>query len=68
MDKEVMFAAAGFAVSPERLEVVNFTTAFDLQPYTFMYKRPSKVSRVTLIIDPFKPQVDNQHLVTYYTL
>lgn len=57
MDKEVMFAAAGFAVSTERLQVVNFTKSIDVQPYTFMYRRPTELSRAVLFIDPFKPIV-----------
>merc|ERR1719186_90166 len=45
MNKEVLFAAAGFAVSPERLQVVNFTESLDVQPYTFMYRRPQQLSK-----------------------
>ena len=57
VDKEVMLAAAAFAISHERMQVVNFTSAFDLQPYAFMYRRPKEVSRAVLFIDPFLPEV-----------
>jgi len=56
-NKEVMLAAAGFAVSDERVKVVNFTETIDMQPYTFMYKRPTELSRYLLFIDPFTPMV-----------
>lgn len=57
VDKEVMLAAAAFAISYERMEVVNFTSAIDLQPYAFMYRRPKEVSRAVLFVDPFTPTV-----------
>ena len=53
MDKEVFMAAAAFAVSLERNEVVNFSRPFDLQPYTFIFRRPTVVSRATMFMDPF---------------
>jgi len=56
-DKEVMLAAASFAVSDERQTVVNFTETIDMQPYTFMYRRPTELSRYLLFIDPFTPMV-----------
>ena len=56
-DKEVMLAAAAFAISYERMEAVNFTSAIDLQPYAFMYRRPKEVSRAVLFVDPFTPTV-----------
>ena len=57
IDKEVMLAAAAFAISYERMQVVNFTDAFDLQPYAFMYRRPKTLSRASMFIDPFMPEV-----------
>ena len=57
VDKEVMLAAAAFAISYERMQVVNFTSALDLQPYAFMYRRPKEVSRAVLFVDPFTPTV-----------
>ena len=38
-------------------EAVNFTVPLDLQPYTFMYRRPTTLSRAGLFIDPFTPLV-----------
>ena len=43
VDKEVVMAAAAFAISHERMQAVNFTSAIDLQPYAFMYRRPKEV-------------------------
>ena len=57
MDGEVMLAAAAFAVSHERQQVVNFSMPLDLQPYTFMYRRPTTLSRAVLFVDPFTPFV-----------
>eukprot|EP00092_Neocalanus_flemingeri_P000465 GFUD01000495.1.p1 GENE.GFUD01000495.1~~GFUD01000495.1.p1 ORF type:complete len:837 (+),score=225.49 GFUD01000495.1:88-2598(+) len=57
MDGEVMMAAAAFSISHERQQVVNFTMPLDLQPYTFMYRRPTELSRAVLFIDPFTPLV-----------
>lgn len=57
MDKEVMMAAAAFSISHERQQVVNFSMPLDLQPYTFMYRRPEAQSRAVLFIDPFTPLV-----------
>merc|ERR1719291_480962 len=57
VDREVMLGAAAFAISQERKEVVNFTSAIDLHPYAFMYRRPQALSRVQLFIDPFTPWV-----------
>ena len=36
---------------------MNFTVPLDLQPYTFMYRRPTTLSRAGLFIDPFTPLV-----------
>ena len=57
MDGDVVMAAAAFAVSHKRQQVVNFTMPIDLQPYTFMYRRPTTLSRAVLFIDPFTPLV-----------
>ena len=43
VDKEVVMAAAAFAISHERMQAVNFTSPIDLQPYAFMYRRPKEV-------------------------
>jgi hypothetical protein len=57
MRKEVMLAAASFAVDSSRMEVVNFTETIDVQPYTFMYRRPGYLTKYTLFIDPFTANV-----------
>jgi len=53
VDGDVMLAAAAFTVSRERLEAVNFSMSLDVQPYTFMYRRPKETSRALLFLDPF---------------
>ena len=57
VDKEVMLAADACANSYERMQVVNFTSALDLQPYASMYRRPKEVSLAVLFVDPFTPTV-----------
>ena len=57
VDKEVVVAAAAFAISHDRRQAVNFSSALDLQPYAFMYRRPKEVSRMFLFIKPFAPLV-----------
>ena len=57
IDSEVLIAAASFAVSQERQQVVNFTSSIDLQPYSFLYIRPKEISRAGIFIKPFTPFV-----------
>ena len=57
IDSEVLIAAASFAVSQERQQVVNFTSSIDLQPYSFLYRRPKEISRAGIFIKPFTPFV-----------
>ncbi len=49
--------AAPFTISADRNTAVNFSTPFDLQPYTFIYRRPQEVSKALLFIKPFTPLV-----------
>ena len=51
--KEVIMAAAPFNIDSQRQEVVNFSVPIDLQPYTFMFRRPQQLSRATLFVEPF---------------
>ncbi|XP_047486802.1 LOW QUALITY PROTEIN: ionotropic receptor 93a-like [Penaeus chinensis] len=53
MDKEVIMGVASFSVSEQRMEVINFTSTIDRQPYTFMIARPKELSRVMLFMEPF---------------
>ena len=57
VDNEVTLAAAAFAVSRERQTAINFTDPIDLQPYSFMYRRPRELSRASIFINPFTPLV-----------
>ena len=57
IDKEVVVSAAALSVSKERLSVVKFSETIDMQPYTFIYRRPTELSRYLLFIDPFTPMV-----------
>ena len=45
--------AAAFTIAQDRQEVVNFSLPIDLQPYTFLFKRPTEVSKAILFIRPF---------------
>ena len=67
---QVMMGVAAFTVSDKRMEAVNFTSAIDLQPYTFMIARPQELSRVMLFMEPFAndvskhlPLIDSFHLL-----
>ena len=44
-------------INADPLDVVNFTYPFDIQPYTFMYRRPRELSRTLLFVNPFTPLV-----------
>ena len=57
INKEVVIAAASFAMSHERQQVINFTDPIDLQPYSFLYRRPKAISRAGIFIKPFAPSV-----------
>ena len=57
ISKEVFVAAASFAVSKERQDVVDFTFPIDLQPYGFLYRRPKEITRAGIFIKPFSPFV-----------
>ena len=53
IDKEVMLAAAAFAINDERMQAVKFTSPLDHHPYAFMYRKPREVSRAKVFLDPF---------------
>merc|ERR1712200_388624 len=57
IDNEVMLSAAAISVSKERQAAVNFSETIDMQPYTFLYRRPTELTRYLLFIDPFTPMV-----------
>ena len=57
MDKEVHLAAAAFATTLDRMEVVGFTEPVDLHPYGFMYKKQSRVGKDLLLLKPFTWEV-----------
>ena len=50
-------ASAAMAISAERLDVVNFSIPIILEPYRFMYRRPTEVSRAALFFLPLTPFV-----------
>ena len=57
INHEVTLAAASFAISQERERVVNFTVPIDLQPFSFIYRRPKELSRAGIFINPFTATV-----------
>ena len=57
VDEEVFMASAAMAISAERLDVVNFSIPIILEPYRFMYRRPTEVSRAALFFLPLTPFV-----------
>jgi ionotropic glutamate receptor len=51
--QEVFMAVAPITISADRQNFVNFSVPFDLQPYTFMFRRPQELSRTFLFVQPF---------------
>ena len=50
-------AAAALTIIADRQLYVNFSKPFDMQPYTFMYKRPTELTKEMMFVDPFTPMV-----------
>ena len=57
INQEVFMAAAALTVIDDRQMYVNFSKPYDIQPYTFMYKRPTELGKEMMFIDPFQPLV-----------
>lgn len=56
-DNKVFLGAAPITISANRIDIVNFSYPFDLQPYTFAVRRPQEISKALLFIEPFTPLV-----------
>ena len=50
-------AAAPFIVNYGKQMHVNFSTEFDMQPYTFMYRRRGILPKFLIFVYPFTPLV-----------
>ena len=57
INQEVFMAAAAMTITADRELYINFSKPFDMQPYTFMYKRPQELSKEMMFVDPFTPTV-----------
>ena len=57
INQEVFMAAAALTIIADRQLYVNFSKPFDMQPYTFMYKRPTELTKEMMFVDPFTPMV-----------
>ena len=57
INQEVFMAAAAMTITADRELYINFSKPFDMQPYTFMYKRPTELGKEMMFIDPFQPLV-----------
>ena len=57
INQKVFMAAAALTITGDRELYVNFSKPFDMQPYTFMHKRPQELSKVMMFVDPFTPTV-----------
>ena len=66
INQEVFMAAAALTIIADRQLYVNFSKPFDMQPYTFMYKRPTELTKEMMFVDPFTPMV--RFTALYYRL
>ena len=57
INQEVFMAAAALTIINDRQMYVSFSKPFDMQPYTFMYKRPTELGKEMMFVDPFTPTV-----------
>lgn len=51
------FGATPFPETHRRGEVLSFTYPIDIQGYAFLYKKPTKISKETIMVDPFEWEV-----------
>ena len=52
-----MIGAAAFTITEGRRQRVEFTDAVDIEPFGFIYRRPTSISKLTFLIDPFEWEV-----------
>ena len=59
ISQDAFLAAAPFIVNPDKQMYVNFSTEFDLQPYSFMYRRRGTLPKFLIFVSPFTPLVNH---------
>ena len=52
-----MIGAAAFTITEDRRQRVEFTDAVDIEPFGFIYRRPTSISKLTFLMDPFEWEV-----------
>ena len=58
INQEAFMAAAPFVnIMNDRRMYVNFSLPFDVQPYSFMFKRPGTRDKFLIFVYPFTPLV-----------
>ena len=60
-------AAAPFIVNHDKQMYVNFSTEFDMQPYSFMYRRRGILPKFLIFVYPFTPLV-NRTFETFFLM
>ena len=56
INQDAFMAAAPFIINDRRM-YVNFSVPFDMQPYTFMHRRPGNRDKFLIFVYPFTPLV-----------
>ena len=54
---QAAFSATPFPETHRRSEVLSFTYPLDIQGYAFLYKKPTKIGKETILVDPFEWEV-----------
>ena len=66
--QEAFMAAAPFIVNHDKQMYVNFSTEFDMQPYSFMYRRRGILPKFLIFVYPFTPLVNHASRLTHFLL
>ncbi|XP_037067958.1 ionotropic receptor 93a-like [Pollicipes pollicipes] len=53
LEGRVMLAAGAFTVNAARQRVINYTVFIDRQPYNMLTRRPDRLTRALLFLEPF---------------
>lgn len=54
-----LLAAGAFTVTAERQSAINYTVFIDRQPYNLLTRRPDRITRALLFLEPFAADVSD---------
>ena len=63
INQDAFIAAAPFIVNLDKQMYVNFSTEFDMQPYSFMYSKRRDMTKFLLFVYPFTPLVSHTQCI-----